>query len=92
MSDSVNNLDENLEVIPIQPIETEVSPGDDTVPTPNLDRLAAQSVRFANAFATLKQTDPELAASVDPYLSHLLDWDCRSTEECTRTGVDQRAA
>jgi len=26
--------------------------GDDTVPTPNLDRLAAQSVRYANAFAT----------------------------------------
>ncbi len=26
--------------------------GDDTVPTPNLDRLAAQSVRYTNAFAT----------------------------------------
>lgn len=26
--------------------------GDSTVPTPNLDRLAAQSVRFSNAFAT----------------------------------------
>jgi arylsulfatase A-like enzyme len=26
--------------------------GDDTVPTPHLDRLAAQSVRYANAFAT----------------------------------------
>ena len=26
--------------------------GDDTVPTPNLDRLAAESIRFTNAFAT----------------------------------------
>ncbi len=26
--------------------------GDDTVPTPNLDRLAAASVRYTNAFAT----------------------------------------
>jgi arylsulfatase A-like enzyme len=26
--------------------------GDDTVPTPNLDRLAARSVRYTNAFAT----------------------------------------
>jgi len=26
--------------------------GDDTVPTPNIDRLAAESVRYANAFAT----------------------------------------
>jgi len=26
--------------------------GDDTVPTPNLDRLAAESVRYTNAFAT----------------------------------------
>ncbi|MCP4836925.1 MAG: sulfatase-like hydrolase/transferase, partial [Phycisphaera sp.] len=26
--------------------------GDDTVPTPNLDRLAAEGVRYTNAFAT----------------------------------------
>jgi acyl-homoserine lactone acylase PvdQ len=32
---------------------------------------------FERKFRTLQKTDPALAAQVEPYLKHLLDWDCR---------------
>jgi penicillin amidase len=32
---------------------------------------------FERKFRRLKETDPALAAQVEPYLKHLLDWDCR---------------
>ncbi len=35
--------------------------------------------------ATLQERNPELAAQVEPYLSHLLDWDCKVTKDCTRS-------
>lgn len=40
--------------------------------------------KYAEAFEALKQTRPELAAQVKPYVEHLLDWDCRSTHESTQ--------
>jgi acyl-homoserine lactone acylase PvdQ len=32
---------------------------------------------YAQRLEALKQTDPKLAARAEPYLAHLLDWDCR---------------
>ncbi len=32
----------------------------------------------------LKLTDPTLAAQVEPYMAHLLDWDCKGTIESTQ--------
>ncbi|MEX0677334.1 MAG: penicillin acylase family protein [Pirellulales bacterium] len=32
---------------------------------------------YARRFEQLRASDPELAAHVEPYLKHLLDWDCR---------------
>lgn len=32
---------------------------------------------YERKFRRLKETDPALAAQVEPYLKHLLDWDCR---------------
>jgi len=32
---------------------------------------------FNRKFQKLKKTDPALAAEVEPYFKHLLDWDCR---------------
>jgi acyl-homoserine lactone acylase PvdQ len=39
---------------------------------------------YARRFEALRTTDPKLAAKVEPYLSHLLDWDCRVTPESTQ--------
>jgi hypothetical protein len=39
---------------------------------------------YASRFEALRTTDPKLAAKVEPYLSHLLDWDCRVTPESTQ--------
>jgi acyl-homoserine-lactone acylase len=39
---------------------------------------------YERKFRTLKQTDPALAAEVEPYLKHLLDWDCRSSVRSTQ--------
>ncbi len=45
---------------------------------------AAQELpKYAEIFERLKTTDPLLAAEVKPYLTHLLDWDCRITAEST---------
>ena len=38
---------------------------------------------YAREYDGLKQSDPELARQVAPYLEHLLAWDCRSTLEST---------
>lgn len=43
--------------------------------------------KYAEAWEGLKQTQPELAARVKPYIEHLLDWDCRSTIESTQTAL-----
>ncbi|HVX11662.1 MAG TPA: penicillin acylase family protein [Pirellulales bacterium] len=43
--------------------------------------------RYARAFEDLKQTHPELAERVRPYLEHLLDWDCRSAHDSTQTSL-----
>lgn len=40
--------------------------------------------RYERAFAELKTSDPALAAQVEPYLMHLLDWDRRNSIECTQ--------
>ena len=37
------------------------------------------------AHEQLKTQDPKLAEAVQPFLTHLLDWDCRSDVDCTRT-------
>lgn len=41
--------------------------------------------RYRVAFRDLEGRDPTLAARARPYLEHLLDWDCRNTNECTRS-------
>ena len=38
---------------------------------------------YGRRFEQLKQDDPELAAKVQPYIEHLLDWDCRITADST---------
>jgi acyl-homoserine-lactone acylase len=39
---------------------------------------------YAHRFEKLQLSDPALAAKVEPYLKHLLDWDCRVTPESTQ--------
>ncbi len=39
---------------------------------------------YARRFEQLERTDPDLAASVRPYLEHLLDWDYRSSLTSTQ--------
>jgi acyl-homoserine-lactone acylase len=40
--------------------------------------------RYKRDLQRLRQTNPELADQVEPYLKHLLDWDCRITLESTQ--------
>ncbi len=40
--------------------------------------------RFERKFGRLQESDPGLAAQVEPYLKHLLDWDCIGTLESTQ--------
>ena len=40
--------------------------------------------RYKEQFARLKQTDPELAGQIEPYLTHLLKWDGRGGEASTQ--------
>jgi acyl-homoserine-lactone acylase len=40
--------------------------------------------RYARWFEDLKESDPNLAKTVEPYLNHLLDWDYKSTIESTQ--------
>jgi penicillin amidase len=40
--------------------------------------------KYKDEFARLKQTDPDLARQVEPYLTHLLDWDGRGGENSTQ--------
>ena len=60
--------------------------GDDTVPTPNLDRLAAESVRYANAFAT----SPVCAAARSSLITGM--YATRIGTMHQRTGSPSRAA
>ncbi|MFO0947215.1 MAG: penicillin acylase family protein [Planctomycetota bacterium] len=39
--------------------------------------------KFKRQFETLRQTHPELAKKAQPYLDHLLAWDCKITPEST---------
>jgi acyl-homoserine-lactone acylase len=39
---------------------------------------------YERKFRRLKETDPALAAQVEPYLKHLLDWDCRCDVRSTQ--------
>jgi acyl-homoserine-lactone acylase len=39
---------------------------------------------YAREFEKLKQTDRPLAEKVQPFIEHLLDWDCRSSNESTQ--------
>jgi len=43
--------------------------------------------RLKVAHEKLLATNPDLAKRCEPYLSHLLDWDCRATVDCTRTAL-----
>ena len=38
---------------------------------------------YAKRFEKLKSNDPELASRVEPYLTHLLAWDCKITADST---------
>ncbi len=40
---------------------------------------------YKREFEKLRQTDPVLAAKVEPYINHLLDWDCVGTIESTQS-------
>jgi acyl-homoserine-lactone acylase len=40
--------------------------------------------RYERKFRKLKETDPALAAQVEPYFKHLLDWDCRCSVDSTQ--------
>jgi acyl-homoserine-lactone acylase len=39
---------------------------------------------YERKFHKLKETDPALAAQVEPYFKHLLDWDCRCSVSSTQ--------
>jgi acyl-homoserine lactone acylase PvdQ len=39
---------------------------------------------YQRRFKQLKQENPQLSATVEPYLAHLLDWDCRITRDSTQ--------
>jgi len=41
--------------------------------------------KYAQRLEKLRETDPELAKQIEPYLAHLLDWDCKGTLESTQT-------
>jgi len=43
--------------------------------------------KFAEHLKSLQQTDPRLAAQVEPLLAHLLDWDCRVTLDSTQAAL-----
>lgn len=40
--------------------------------------------KYAQLFEQLKNTDPTLAARVEPYLKHIVDWDYKSTLDSTQ--------
>ena len=40
--------------------------------------------RYRRELEKLKETNPNLAAEVEPYMEHLLDWDCKGTIESTQ--------
>lgn len=44
-----------------------------------------QLPEFSKALEQLRRTQPERAAKIAPYLSHLAEWDCVSTNESTQT-------
>jgi acyl-homoserine-lactone acylase len=39
---------------------------------------------YRQALESLKKSDPNLAAQAEPYLQHLLDWDCHVTRDSTQ--------
>lgn len=41
--------------------------------------------RYKGELVKLRETDADLAAKVEPYLSHLLDWDCKGNINSTPT-------
>ena len=41
--------------------------------------------KMASKLEEVKQSDPDLAAKVQPYLDHLLNWDCKSSIDSTET-------
>ena len=43
--------------------------------------------KFKAEFAKLQKTDPALAEQVQPYLNHLLNWDCRGGEASTQASL-----
>ena len=60
--------------------------GDDTVPTPNVDRLAAEGVRYANAFATTPVCAPSRSTLITGC------WATRIGSMHMRTGNPSKAA
>lgn len=60
--------------------------GDDTVPTPNVDRLAAEGVRYINAFATTPVCAPSRSTLITGC------WATRIGSMHMRTGSPSRAA
>jgi len=41
--------------------------------------------KYRRQFTEIKQTDPDLARQVEPYITHLLNWDGRGGESSTQT-------
>ena len=44
----------------------------------------AELPRYSQELKKLRETNPQLADRCEPYLNHLLDWDCRVTGDCTQ--------
>ena len=43
--------------------------------------------KYAEYFEEMKTTHPKLASQVEPFLKHLLDWDCRVTVDSTQASL-----
>ena len=43
--------------------------------------------RYRRDLDAVRQTDPELAAKVDPYLAHLIDWNCKGDIDSTQASL-----
>jgi acyl-homoserine-lactone acylase len=40
---------------------------------------------FQREFAQIEKSHPQIAAAAKPYFDHFTDWDCKVTEDCTRS-------
>jgi hypothetical protein len=49
-------------------------------------------LRYQRTLSQLEHVDPARAAKVKPYLDHLLDWDCRATDDSSCHSPNQNRA